>query len=50
MIRFVVNKTVTGTPYASYSHSAIFAEVRIDEELGILRVTRIVNAVAAGKF
>jgi xanthine dehydrogenase YagR molybdenum-binding subunit len=50
MIRFVVDKTVTGTPYASYSHSAIFAEVRIDEELGILRVTRIVKAVAAGRI
>jgi len=36
--------------YASYTHSAIFAEVRVDEELGVIRVTRIVNAVAAGKI
>ncbi|WP_102959948.1 xanthine dehydrogenase family protein molybdopterin-binding subunit [Mangrovicella endophytica] len=36
--------------YSSYTHSAIFAEVRVDEELGIVRVTRIVNAVAAGKI
>jgi xanthine dehydrogenase YagR molybdenum-binding subunit len=36
--------------YAAYTHSAIFAEVRVDEELGVVRVTRIVNAVAAGKI
>ena len=34
--------------YISYTHSAIFAEVRVDEELGIVRITRIVFAVAAG--
>ena len=34
--------------YAGYTHSAIFAEVKVDEELGVVRVTRIVNAVAAG--
>jgi xanthine dehydrogenase YagR molybdenum-binding subunit len=32
------------------THSAIFAEVKIDEELGVIRVTRIVNAVAAGRI
>lgn len=36
--------------HSSYTHSAVFAEVRIDEELGVLRVTRIVNAVAAGRI
>ncbi|MFN3673618.1 MAG: xanthine dehydrogenase family protein molybdopterin-binding subunit, partial [Bosea sp. (in: a-proteobacteria)] len=36
--------------YSSYTHSAVFAEVRIDEELGVLRVSRIVNAVAAGRI
>jgi xanthine dehydrogenase YagR molybdenum-binding subunit len=35
---------------ARYAHSAVFAEVRVDEELGIVRVTRIVNAVAAGRI
>lgn len=30
------------------THSAVFAEVRVDEQLGVLRVTRVVNAVAAG--
>jgi xanthine dehydrogenase YagR molybdenum-binding subunit len=32
------------------THSAIFAEVRVDEQLGVVRVTRIVNAVAAGRI
>ncbi|GEO14263.1 xanthine dehydrogenase family protein molybdopterin-binding subunit [Microvirga aerophila] len=38
----------TSMSYSGYSHSAVFAEVRVDEGLGIVRVTRIVNAVAAG--
>jgi xanthine dehydrogenase YagR molybdenum-binding subunit len=36
--------------HARYAHSAVFAEARVDEELGIVRVTRIVNAVAAGRI
>ena len=36
--------------YSSYTHSAVFCEVRVDEELGQVRVTRIVNAVAAGRI
>ena len=28
----------------------MFAEVRIDEQLGVIRVTRVVNAVAAGRI
>ena len=32
------------------SHSAIFAGVKVDEELGVVRVTRIVMAAAAGKI
>jgi xanthine dehydrogenase YagR molybdenum-binding subunit len=36
--------------YVSYSHSAVFAEVRVDEELGVIRVTRVVTAVAAGRI
>jgi xanthine dehydrogenase YagR molybdenum-binding subunit len=47
----------TGSPsrinqlrYAAYTHSAVFVEVRVDEELGRVRVTRIVDAVAAGKI
>lgn len=36
--------------FEAYTHSAVFAEVKIDEELGIVRVTRIVSAIAAGKI
>jgi xanthine dehydrogenase YagR molybdenum-binding subunit len=28
----------------------VFAEVKIDEQLGVIRVTRMVNAVAAGRI
>ncbi len=35
--------------YNAYTHSAIFAEVKIDEELGVVRCTRVVSAIAAGK-
>ncbi|ACK52474.1 aldehyde oxidase and xanthine dehydrogenase molybdopterin binding [Methylocella silvestris BL2] len=36
--------------YSAYTHSAVFAEVRVDEQLGVARVTRVVSAVAAGKI
>ncbi len=35
---------------ANNSHSAVFAEVKVDEQLGVVRVTRIVSAVAAGRI
>ncbi|MBV9076497.1 MAG: xanthine dehydrogenase family protein molybdopterin-binding subunit, partial [Methylobacteriaceae bacterium] len=34
---------------ADFTHSAVFAEVRIDEELGVIRVARVVSAIAAGR-
>jgi xanthine dehydrogenase YagR molybdenum-binding subunit len=37
-------------PRAHNTHSAVFAEVKVDEELGVIRATRIVNAVAAGRI
>ncbi len=36
--------------YAIASHGAQFVEVRVDEELGIIRVPRVVQATAAGKI
>jgi xanthine dehydrogenase YagR molybdenum-binding subunit len=36
--------------YAHSTHSAVFAEVKIAEELGVIRVTRVVSAVAAGRI
>ncbi len=35
--------------WATGTHSAVFAEVRVDEALGTVRVTRVVSAVAAGR-
>ena len=50
-----IEKEASATPkmdsaYANLAHSAVFAEVKIDEELGVIRVTRIVSAVAAGRI
>ena len=39
----------TKKKFSSYTHSAVFVEVRVDEELDVVRVTRVVNAVAAGR-
>jgi xanthine dehydrogenase YagR molybdenum-binding subunit len=36
--------------FRTYTHSAIFVEVKIDEELGQVRCTRVVSAIAAGKI
>jgi xanthine dehydrogenase YagR molybdenum-binding subunit len=32
------------------THSAVFVEVRVDEELGMMRVSRVVSAIAAGRI
>lgn len=42
--------TVSAMTKARNTHSAVFAEVRVDEELGVVRVTRIVSAIAAGRI
>jgi xanthine dehydrogenase YagR molybdenum-binding subunit len=36
--------------HARNAHSAVFAEVKVDEQLGVIRVTRVVSAVAAGRI
>jgi xanthine dehydrogenase YagR molybdenum-binding subunit len=36
--------------YERAVHSAVFCEVRIDEAMGTVRVTRVVSAVAAGRI
>ena len=36
--------------YARNTHSAIFAEVKVDEQIGVIRVIRVVSAVAAGRI
>ncbi len=40
----------SASTYAHYAHSAVFAEVKVDEQLGVIRVTRMVSAVAAGRI
>jgi xanthine dehydrogenase YagR molybdenum-binding subunit len=35
---------------AHNTHSAIFAEVKVDEQLGVIRVARVVSAIAAGRI
>ena len=35
-------------PHAMYAHGAVFAEVKVDPELGQIRATRLVGAFAAG--
>jgi xanthine dehydrogenase YagR molybdenum-binding subunit len=50
----IERETSTGSnddgKHARNTHSAVFAEVKVDEQLGVIRVTRIVNAVAAGRI
>jgi xanthine dehydrogenase YagR molybdenum-binding subunit len=50
-----IEKEVSATPnedgkHSHYTHSSVFAEVKVDEELGVVRVTRVVSAVAAGRI
>ncbi len=50
-----IEKEATAEPneqskYSHATHAAVFAEVRIDEQLGVIRVTRVVSAVAAGRI
>jgi xanthine dehydrogenase YagR molybdenum-binding subunit len=35
---------------AHNTHTAVFAEVKVDEQLGVIRVTRVVSAVAGGRI
>jgi len=41
---------LVGRKYTMNSHAAVFAEVKVDEDLGTVDVTRVVCAVAAGKI
>jgi xanthine dehydrogenase YagR molybdenum-binding subunit len=44
------NSFLDDSSYARNTHSAVFAEVKVDEQLDLIRVTRVVNAVAAGRI
>lgn len=46
-----ISTPVASDPSHSHNtHSAVFAEVRVDEELGVARVVRVLSAVAAGRI
>ncbi|WP_299762064.1 xanthine dehydrogenase family protein molybdopterin-binding subunit [uncultured Pontibacter sp.] len=53
----MIEETTTGFPnvlkqrnYALNAHSAVFVEVKVDEAFGTIKVSRVVNAVAAGRI
>ena len=50
----IERETATNFPddaaHAHNAHSAVFAEVKVDDQLGVVRVTRVVSAVAAGRI
>lgn len=45
-----LNQFEEDNSHARNTHSAVFAEVKVDEQLGVIRVTRMVSAVAAGRI
>jgi xanthine dehydrogenase YagR molybdenum-binding subunit len=45
-----LNEFAKNEKHASNTHSAVFAEVHVDEELGVVRVMRLTAAVAAGRI
>jgi xanthine dehydrogenase YagR molybdenum-binding subunit len=45
-----VNHFAEDKSHARNTHSAVFAEVKVDEQLGVIRVTRVVSAIAAGRI
>ena len=47
---FLTPQLLKQRKFARAVHSAVFCEVRVNEQLGIVRVTRVVSAVAAGRI
>jgi xanthine dehydrogenase YagR molybdenum-binding subunit len=43
-------ETIGQGEYAKQAHGAVFAEVKVDPDLGQMRVTRLVGAFAAGRI
>lgn len=48
--RFSVPNVLKLKKYSRAAHSAAFVEVEVDEELGVINVTRALTAVAAGRI
>ena len=47
---WMLPKALKQRKFARATHTAVFCEVRVDEELGVVRVTRVVSAIAAGRI
>ncbi|MHA6249609.1 xanthine dehydrogenase family protein molybdopterin-binding subunit [Pontibacter sp. CAU 1760] len=51
-----IEQEVTSEPdekqdnYAPFAHSAVFVEVRVDEDFGTIQVARVVSAIAGGRI
>jgi xanthine dehydrogenase YagR molybdenum-binding subunit len=43
------HRRLSHRPTGVWASEQVFAEVKVDEDLGVIRVTRIVRAVAAGR-
>lgn len=41
---------ITKKQYSMHSHNATFVEVQVDEDLGTIKVTRVVSAIAGGRI
>ena len=50
LVKEKLNTFEASHSHAHNTHSAAFAEVKVDEQLGVIRVTRVVSAVAAGRI
>jgi len=44
------NRFPDDSSHARNTHSAVFVEVKVDEQLSVIRVTRVVSAIAAGRI
>jgi len=47
---FMTPQMLKQRKYTRAVHSAVFCEVRVNEKLGMIRVTRVVSAIAAGRI
>ena len=43
-------KMLEQSQYARYSHHALFVEVEVEEDIGMIHVTRVVSAIAGGRI
>src|SRR5262249_15170795 len=46
----VIPNVLKQSRYSRRSHSAVFVEVRVDDDFGTIRVSRVVSAIAGGRI